>query len=77
MPSSAFADLTGAPKIAKKCQPTTLDEAVTLISKKKLTKTEIDEQSLLHRAADAGRSIILRPVYKSHHHTDREKAVKR
>lgn len=35
-----------------------LDEAFNLLSKKKIGKAEIDEQSLLHRAADAGKVLL-------------------
>lgn len=35
-----------------------LEEALLLLSKKKLGKAEIDEQSLLHRAANAGNLAI-------------------
>lgn len=54
MPSNAFKDLMEADQPSKSSHPATLDEAVTLLSKKKIGKTEVDAQSLLHRAADAG-----------------------
>jgi len=55
MPSSALLELREEPLPAKR----SLDESLALISKKKITKKEIDEQSLLHRAADAGECIEL------------------
>lgn len=42
-----------------------LDEALALLSKKKLAKTDIDEQSLLHRAANAGKSRMIKPQLRS------------
>ena len=52
MPSNTF--MTESPSPTRAGHPTTLDEAVILINKKKIGKDEIDEQKLLHRAADSG-----------------------
>ena len=52
MPSNTF--MTESPSPTRAGHSTTLDEAVTLINKKKIGKDEIDEQKLLHRAADSG-----------------------
>ena len=51
MPSSTFL----AMRERNMAAPThSLDEAVTLLNKKKIGKAEVDEDCLLHRAADAG-----------------------
>lgn len=60
MPSSSF--MASSPSPTRAALPTTLDEAASLLNKKKITKDEIDEQKLLHRAADSGEVVIINNV---------------
>jgi len=55
MPGNTLTEMSSAVSTESICsQSHSLDEALYLLNKKKLNRKDIDEQSLLHRAVDAG-----------------------